>query len=213
MALPASNVRRAIYEIMLKTSHGKTTCTVPTRRRSTRVMFNKGRGRGPHCFSYVWVLRIVGVCIPMPCPQRRRIPSIIRAVSPCFTPSCIARCRERSRPPMPPFDPRAASTLSLTRPPISPHLAQISPFLYDVLSPWRFGGQCRPTITRPYLLYYIYVVACGLKGLYGVSTLSRVPLLFFFFTSSASFVYIFRLQLFCCESRRLYYVTNSCHYL
>lgn len=42
----------------------------------------------------------------MPCPQRRRIPLIIRAVSPCFTPPCVARRRERSRPPIPPPPPR-----------------------------------------------------------------------------------------------------------
>lgn len=37
----------------------------------------------------------------MACLQRRRIPSIIRTVSPCFTPPCVAPCRERSRPPLP----------------------------------------------------------------------------------------------------------------
>jgi len=57
----------------------------------------------------------------MPCPQRRRIPSIIRAVSPCFTPPCIARRRrERSRPPMLPPTPCVATISPLTRPPIHP---------------------------------------------------------------------------------------------
>lgn len=75
--------------------------------------------------------------------------------------------------------PSSTSTLPLTRPPISPHPRANSPYLYDVLSPWRFGGQCRPTITRPYLPYYIYVVARGREGLCGVSSLSRATLFFF----------------------------------
>lgn len=75
--------------------------------------------------------------------------------------------------------PSSTSTLPLTRPPISPHPRANSPYLYDVLSPWRFGGQCRPTITRPYLPYYIYVAARGREGLCGVSSLSRATLFFF----------------------------------
>lgn len=126
-------------------------------------------------------------CVSMPCPQRRRIPLIIRAVSPCFTPPCVARRRERGVGHRFRLHPRATSTLPLTRPPISPHLRANSPFLYDVLSPWRFGGQCRPTITRPYLPYYIYVAACGREGLCGVSTLSRAVL----FSSSLSLPFLY----------------------
>lgn len=147
-----------------------------------------------------------GGMLPMLCPQRRRIPSIIRAVSPCFTPPCIARRRERSRPPMLPSTLRGHHFVSDTSTHLTPLRAN-SPFLYDVLSPWRFGGQCRPTITRPYLLYYIYVVACGLKGLCGVSTLSRAAPFFLvrslrlFYTSSEI---ILQIRVHCIMSRIRY---------
>lgn len=143
----------------------------------------------------------------MPCPQQRRIPSIIRAASPCFTPPCIARRRARERDRgvghrHPLFTPRNHRFASDTSTHLTPPRAN-SPFLYDVPSPWRFGGQCRPTITRPYLLYYIYVVACGREGLCGVSTLSRAAPFFLRFSLSASLLhtYISLLKLFC-QTRR-----------
>lgn len=69
--------------------------------------------------AFLCECREVGGVTHLLCPQRRRIPSIICAVSPCSTLPCIAQCRERSWPPMP-RQPRAPTTSTLTRP-ISPY--------------------------------------------------------------------------------------------
>lgn len=199
------NMQHAIYELVLKASY-----------RIPRAMCSPGgvaRLSKRGFLAAVWRER--WGYVPMPCPQQRRIPSIIRAVSPCFTPPCIARDKERERERgvghrCPPFQLRATTALLLTRPPISPYPRANSPFLYDVLSPWRFGGQCRPTITRPYLLYYIYVVACGREGLCGVSTLSRAaPFFLLCFSLPLFYTHTFPIWNYSASRAELGYVTNS----
>jgi len=135
----------------------------------------------------------------MPCSQRRRIPSIIRAVSPCFTPPCIARRRERSRPPMPPSTPRGHHFVSDT----STHLTLPRANPPSCTTCWVRDGSAgnagRPSWGLTFSIIFMWWLAAW--KVYVVSPLCLVPLLFFFFTP-IFFVYIFHLKLFY-ESRRL----------
>lgn len=148
----------------------------------------------------------------MPCPQRRRIPSIIRAVSPCFTPPCIARRRrERSRPPMPPPTPYAATISPLTRPPIHPTQRKFPlPVRRAESVTVRRAMPADHHEALPSLLY----LCGGLRPGRFMWCLHSVSCRSFFLlhppTRSVSSTYIFLLKLLC-ESRRPRYVTNLYH--
>jgi len=134
-----------------------------------------GGGRIPAAFLCEWSGEVGEV--PMPCPQRRRIPSIICAVSPCSTPPCIAQRRERSpvtdAPPTPRNHHFAFNTSThLTLP------AWIPPSCRTCrVRDGSVGNAGRPSRGLTFSIIFMWRLAE--KKVYVVSPLSLVSLLFF----------------------------------
>lgn len=88
-----------------------------------------------------------------------------------------------------PLRPRVATTLSLTRPPISPHPAQIPP---SCTMCWVRDGSAgnagRPSRGLTFSIIFMWWLATW--KVYVVSPLCLVPLLFFFFTLSAFYIHL-----------------------